>query len=98
VKFHNSWLILNVGGGPTDDKPKVTLGPPNDLSRTSAFLNLRVADIQQVYEEWGSRGAKFLTPPIDRGAEIRCYMRDPDGYLIEVGQATGFLEGFEEEG
>jgi hypothetical protein len=34
-----------------------------------------------------------VTPPIDRGAEIRCYMRDPDGYLIEVGQSTGLLEG-----
>jgi hypothetical protein len=34
-----------------------------------------------------------VTPPIDRGAEIRCYMRDPDGYLIEVGQATRLLEG-----
>jgi hypothetical protein len=32
-------------------------------------------------------------PPIDRGAEIQCYMRDPDGYLIEVGQATGALRG-----
>ncbi|MCW3031177.1 MAG: glyoxalase [Solirubrobacterales bacterium] len=27
------------------------------------------------------------------GAEIRCYMRDPDGYMIEVGQATGALHG-----
>jgi catechol 2,3-dioxygenase-like lactoylglutathione lyase family enzyme len=98
LKFHNSWLILNVGGGPTDDKPEVTLEPPSDPSRTSAFLNLRVADIQQVYEEWSSRGAEFLTPPIDRGAEIRCYIRDPDGHLIEVGEATSFLEGFEEVG
>ena len=98
LKFHNSWLILNVGGGPTDDKPEVTLEPPSDPSRTSAFLNLRVADIQQFYEEWSSRGAEFLTPPIDRGAVIRCYIRDPDGHLIEVGQATGFLEGFVEVG
>jgi len=36
---------------------------------------------------------EFLTSPIDRRAELRCYMRDPDGYLIEVGQATGLLEG-----
>ncbi|MDQ3658833.1 MAG: VOC family protein, partial [Actinomycetota bacterium] len=97
LKFHNSWLILNVGGGPTDDKPDVTLEPPGDPSRTSAFLNLRVADIQQVYAEWSARGAEFLTPPIDRGAEIRCYIRDPDGHLIEVGQSTGILEGSEEE-
>ena len=25
--------------------------------------------------------------------KIRCYMRDPDGYLIEVGQSTGLLHG-----
>jgi lactoylglutathione lyase len=98
LKFHNSWLILNVGGGPTDDKPCVTLEPPGDLSRTSAFLNLRVADIEQAYAQWSARGAEFLTPPTDRGAEIRCYIRDPDGHLIEVGQATAVFEHFEEEG
>jgi hypothetical protein len=98
LKFHNSWLILNAGGGPTDDKPDVTLEPPGDPSRTSAFLNLRVSNIGQVYTEWSARGAEFLTPPIDRGAEIRCYMRDPDSHLIEVGQATGILESFEVEG
>ena len=97
LKFHNSWLILNVGGGPTDDKPNVTLETPSDLTRTSAFLNLRVADVQQVYEEWSARGAEFLTPPIDRGAEIRCYIRDPDGHFIEVGQSTGVLEMLDED-
>ena len=42
------------------------------------------------------QGAEFLTPPMDRGAEIRCYMRDPDGYIIEVGEATGMLEMLED--
>jgi hypothetical protein len=64
----------------------VTLETPSDRSRVSGFLNVRVADIAAVYGEWTSRGAEFLTPPIDRGVEIRCYMRDPDGHLIEVGQ------------
>jgi hypothetical protein len=53
----------------------------------------RVADIQACYQEWKAKGAEFVTPPIDRGAEIRCYLRDPDGYLIEVGQSTGLLHG-----
>jgi catechol 2,3-dioxygenase-like lactoylglutathione lyase family enzyme len=88
MKVANSWLILNVGGGPTDDKPTVTLETPRDPNRTSAFLNVRVADIQQVYKEWSARGAKFLTEPKDHGQEIRAYIRDPDGHLIEVGQAT----------
>ena len=56
-------------------------------------MNLRVADIQACYEQWSSKGAEFITPPIDRGAEIRCYLRDPDGYMIEVGEATGVLHG-----
>ena len=54
----------------------------------SSFLNVRVADIHAVYTDWSARGAEFLTPPQDRGAEIRCYVRDPDGHLIEVGQTS----------
>jgi catechol 2,3-dioxygenase-like lactoylglutathione lyase family enzyme len=88
VQLANSWIIINVGGGPTDDKPDVILETPPDPNRTSAFLNIRVADIQGVYEEWGSRGAEFLTPPIQHEREIRCYVRDPDGHLIEIGQTT----------
>ena len=86
VALANSWIVINVGGGPTDDKPTVTLEPPSDPDRVTSFLNIRVADIHAVYEQWIARGAEFLTPPMDRGAEIRCYMRDPDGHLIEVGQ------------
>jgi lactoylglutathione lyase len=91
MKLANSWLILNVGGGPTDDKPTVTLTTPDDPSRASAFLNIRVADIAAAYSEWSARGAEFLTEPKDHGREIRAYVRDPDGHLIEVGQTTGLL-------
>src|SRR5919205_2192803 len=62
VKLANGWVTINVGGGPTDDKPEVVLEPPTDPNRASAFLNLRVADIHAAYEEWRSRGAEFLTP------------------------------------
>jgi len=89
VKLANSWIIINVGGGPTDDKPGVTLEPPRDRSSANAFLNIRVADIQAVYRDWSTKGADFLTPPTDRGVELRCYLRDPDGHLIELGQLTG---------
>ena len=95
VKLANSWVTLNEGGGPTEDKPKVTLAPPTDPASASSFMNIRVADIEAKYREWRAKGAEFLTPPIDRGGEIRCYMRDPDGYLIEVGEATGMLEMFD---
>jgi catechol 2,3-dioxygenase-like lactoylglutathione lyase family enzyme len=88
VALANSWIIINVGGGPTDDKPTVTLETPPDPDRVSSFLNIRVADIHAVYAQWSSRGAQFLTPPKQHETEIRCYIRDPDGYLIEVGQTT----------
>ena len=88
MKVANSWLILNEGGGPTEDKPNVTLTRP-DPTRTSAFLNVRVADIQKIYKDWSAKGATFLTEPKDRGREIRAYVQDPDGHLIEVGQFKG---------
>jgi catechol 2,3-dioxygenase-like lactoylglutathione lyase family enzyme len=88
VALANSWIIINVGGGPTDDKPTVTLETPPEADRVSSFLNIRVADIEAVYAEWSARGAEFLTPPKQHETEIRCYVRDPDGHLIEVGQTT----------
>ena len=88
VALANSWVIINLGGGPTDDKPTVTLETPPDPDRVSSFLNFRVKDIEAVYAEWSARGAQFLTPPKRHQYETRCYVRDPDGYLIEVGQTT----------
>jgi catechol 2,3-dioxygenase-like lactoylglutathione lyase family enzyme len=93
VKLANSWLIMNPGGGPTPDKPDISVVDYEPGNTVSSFLNLRVANIQECYEQWSAKGAEFVTPPIDRGAEIRCYMRDPDGYMIEVGQSTGLLQG-----
>jgi catechol 2,3-dioxygenase-like lactoylglutathione lyase family enzyme len=89
IALANGWVTINVGGGPTPDKPAVTLHAPDDPDHVTGFLNIRVADIESVYRTWSERGAEFLTPPIDRGVELRCYMRDPAGHLIEVGQATG---------
>ena len=96
LKFHNSWLIINVGGGPTADKPDVVLTAPQDPHSASSAINLRVADIDSVYRLWTSRGAQFLTPPVNFGRETRAYLRDPDGHLIEVGQSTGTLEMMED--
>ena len=87
IQIANAWLIVNVGGGPTPDKPTVTLSVPPDPDHLSSFMNIRVADIQACYELWKSRGAEFITPPKDKYGETRCYIRDPDGYIIEVGQS-----------
>ncbi len=92
LRLANTWMILNVGGGPTPDKPTVTLSVP-DPNRINSFMNIRVADIQACYDSWKGRGAEFITEPIPKYGEIRCYMRDPDGYIIEVGQSTDLTYG-----
>jgi len=93
VRIANSWIIMNPGGGPTPDKPDIILTPPQPGDPVSAFLNIRVADIAAFYADARAKGAHCLTEPKDRKAELRCYLRDPDGYLIEIGQATGMLHG-----
>ena len=97
IKLANSWIILNSGGGPTPDKPEVFLETPRDPNVVNSFLDLRVADIQACYKQWKAKGAHFLTEPLDNhGHEWRCYMRDPDGYIIEVGQYTPLaIEAFD---
>jgi putative intracellular protease/amidase/predicted enzyme related to lactoylglutathione lyase len=92
IQIANTWLLVNVGGGPTPDKPSVTLSVP-DPDKINSFMNIRVADIQACYELWKSRGAEFITEPIPKYGEIRCYIRDPDGYIIEVGQSTDLTYG-----
>ena len=77
LQLANIWMILNVGGGPTPDKPTVTLSVP-DPNHINSFMNFRVADIQACYELWKSRGANFITEPIPKYGETRCYIRDPD--------------------
>jgi predicted enzyme related to lactoylglutathione lyase len=76
VALANSWIVINGGGGPTDDKPTVTLGTPRAPDRVSSFLNIRVKDIDAVYAEWSARGAQFLTPPRSPG-EGRDHSRNP---------------------
>ena len=87
LRLANIWMIMNVGGGPTPDKPTVSLSVP-DPNHINSFMNFRVADIQACYKLWKSRGAEFITEPLDKYGETRCYIRDPDGYIIEVGQST----------
>src|SRR5690348_15982934 len=91
LRLANSWLILNTGGGPTDDEPDVIAAPPQSAHVLTSALNIRVADVTAIYREWQARGAEFLTEPKDHSSEIRCYMKDPDGHLIEVGQSTAIL-------
>lgn len=92
MRFQNGYIVVNTEGGPTDDKPEVMACAPRDSRTLSSALNIRVTDIHGTYAEWLARGATFLTEPKDHQLETRCYLRDPDGYLIELGQATGILD------
>src|ERR1700722_17408729 len=87
IQIENTWLIFNVGGCPPPDKPTVTLSVLADPNKINSFMNIRVADIQACYKLWKSRGAEFITEPKDKYGETRCYIRDPDGYIIEIGQS-----------
>jgi catechol 2,3-dioxygenase-like lactoylglutathione lyase family enzyme len=86
LSFGGAWLLLVEGGGPTPDKPDVTLIPPADPNRRDNLFTIRVDDCQATYELLRSRGGTFLTPPITNGAEIRCFLRDLDGHLFELSE------------
>ena len=86
LSFAGTWLLLVTGGGPTKDKPDIVFAPPPDPNTVSSELTIRVPDCRDAYETLRSRGAKFLTPPLDWGGEIRCFLRDPDGHLLEISQ------------
>ena len=89
LRFLGSWLLLVEGGPPTDDKPTVTLASPADADLRDNLFTIRVADCRVVYETLRSRGAAFLTPPVEHGSETRCFVRDPDGHLFELSEYRG---------
>jgi len=86
LQLGSAWLLIVTGGGPTDDKPRVTLEPPSDPDRRDNLFTMRVGDCQATYDELRGRGAVFLTPPLTHGAETRCFFRDPDGHLFEISE------------
>jgi len=89
LSFNGAWLLLVSGGGPTEDKPGVTLAPPPDPATLDHLFTIRVRDCRSAYETLRDRGAYFLSEPIDRGSETRCFFRDPDGHLFEISEYRG---------
>ena len=87
LRFVGAWLLLVTGGGPTPDKPDVMFAPPVDPSIVSHEMTIRVPDCRAAYAILQSRGAEFLTPPVESAWEVRCFFRDPDGHLLELSQA-----------
>src|SRR5689334_7023099 len=86
LSCQGTWLHLVTGGGPTKDKPTVTFAPPLVPDTVRHELTIRVPDCRAAYETLKARGAVFLTPPVDWGGEIRCFLHDPDGHLLEISQ------------
>lgn len=86
LSFNGAWLLLVTGGGPTADKPTVTLAPPDDPDRVDHLFTIRVPDCQRAYDVLRTRGGTFLTPPVTSGSETRAFLRDPDGHLFEISE------------
>jgi catechol 2,3-dioxygenase-like lactoylglutathione lyase family enzyme len=87
LRAFGTWLLLVTGGGPTADKPKVTFAPPRDPDVVSHSMTIRVADCRAAYATLVERGAVFLSAPVESEWEIRAFLRDPDGHLIEISEA-----------
>ena len=86
LRFVGAWLLLVTGGGPTDDKPDMTMAPPADPRRADAELIVAVPDCRAAHAELVARGATFLADPVEYPWEIRAFFRDPDGHLFEISQ------------
>ena len=86
LEFLGCWILLVTSGEPTEDKPNTRFEPPQDPDAVSHAFTIRVNDCRKSYDILKGRGATFITPPLDRGAEIRCFFRDPDGHLFEISE------------
>ena len=79
LNFGGSQILLSAPGSPTKDKPP-------DWNSAIGELTMRVPDCSAAYEVLRSRGAEFITPPVDWGDEIRAFFHDPDGHLLEIAE------------
>lgn len=86
LEFLGNWLLLVTAGGPTEDKPDTHFVVPADKNKVSHAFTIRVKDCNKSYELLKAKGAEFITPPFNRGAETRCFFRDPDGHLFEISE------------
>ena len=87
LRFLGTWLLLVTRGEPTKDKPDVTFAQPADPRTVSHSMTIRVPDCRAAYETLRTRGARFLTPPVDYEWEVRAFFRDPDGHLLEISES-----------
>lgn len=86
-EVNGAWLVLVTGGGPTQDKPTVSMEAPAHPDLVSHSMTFRVQDCQAAYRELKGRGMTFLTEPVASEWEVRVFFRDPDGHLFELSEA-----------
>jgi catechol 2,3-dioxygenase-like lactoylglutathione lyase family enzyme len=77
LNFGSSHILLSAPFGPRSDQ---------QAPRTSVIceLTMRVPNCSAAYEVLRSRGAEFITLPVEWGGEIRAFFHDPDGHLLEI--------------
>jgi catechol 2,3-dioxygenase-like lactoylglutathione lyase family enzyme len=84
--FLNHWILLVTQGGPTSDKPDTHFRPPENRNLVSHSFTIRVESCIQSFNLLKDRGVKFITPPVVRDHETRCFFHDPDGHLFEISE------------
>jgi len=89
LEFLGNWLLLVTPGGPTEDKPDTHFVVPVVKNKISNAYTIRVKDCIKSYGILKEKGVEFITPPFERGAETRCFFRDPDGHLFEISEYNG---------
>jgi len=96
----DTYAMLRLGAGRlhlvtpspgTDDKPGISLVAPTEQTRLTGEVVLHVSDCRRVVADLEARGLNFMAPPNKPpwGGEVRCFLQDPDGHLIEFSQTTG---------
>jgi catechol 2,3-dioxygenase-like lactoylglutathione lyase family enzyme len=80
-------LSLAEQGHPAPDRPGVSLQVPADPSVLPAIVVLEVADAASVHARLAAHGVPLLAEPwAPPWGGLRCFVVDPDGYLVEIEQ------------
>jgi catechol 2,3-dioxygenase-like lactoylglutathione lyase family enzyme len=80
-------LSLAEQGHPAPDRPGTTLRVPQDTTVLPAIVVLEVADAHAVHARLVAEGVPMLAEPwAPPWGGLRCFVVDPDGYLVEIEQ------------
>lgn len=83
-------LHLAAQGDPPPDRPAVALRAPDDAAEAVvAVVVVQVADCREACSALAATGVELLTEPVEPvwGGEVRAFLRDPDGHLVEINES-----------